>query len=221
MNPSISPSMMCADPMRLPAILADMERGGVEYLHIDIMDGSFVPNFTLGTDYCRMLKANTSIPLDLHLMVERPEEKLEWFPIGAGDMVSVHAESTPHICRALEKIREKGAHPFVAINPGTPASVCEPLWELVDGVLVMTVNPGFAGGKLVPSTLLKIRQVRELAAAVGKEQLAIEVDGNVSFENAVRMRGMGADIFVAGTSSVFQRDMTLEDALKRLRTCIA
>lgn len=221
MKASVSPSMMCADPMRLPSVLADMERGGVEYLHIDIMDGRFVPNFTLGTDFCRALKANTSIPLDLHLMVERPEEKLDWFPIGPGDIVSVHAESTPHICRALENIKEKGAHPFVAINPGTPASVCEPLWELLDGVLVMTVNPGFAGGKLVPSALAKIRTVREMATAAGKPGLAIEADGNVSFENAVRMREMGADIFVAGTSSVFRKDIPFADALNRLRACIA
>ena len=221
MKPSVSPSMMCADMMRLPEALAEMEKGGVEYLHIDIMDGSFVPNFTLGTDYCRMLKKSTPIPLDLHLMVERPEEKLDWFPIGEGDIVSIHAESTAHICRALTKIREKGAHPFVAINPGTPVAVCEPLMDMIDGVLVMTVNPGFAGGKLVPSTLQKIRQVKELAASLGKADLAVEVDGNVSFENAVRMRKMGADIFVAGTSSVFTKEMSMSDALKKLRDYIA
>ena len=212
--------MMCADIFSLGETLDVFEKNGVSYLHIDIMDGEFVPNFTLGTDYCRIMKKATSIPLDIHLMVNDPEKKLSWFEFGEGDMVSVHFESTKHPYLALQMIRARGAKAFLAINPGTAASVILPMLSVMDGVLVMTVNPGFAGQKLAESTLFKISEVRELAEKAGREDLLIETDGNVSFENAVRMSRAGADIFVAGTSSVFRKDMTLEDGLKKLQECV-
>ena len=212
--------MMCADIFSLGETLDVFEKNGVSYLHIDIMDGEFVPNFTLGTDYCRIMKKATSIPLDIHLMVNDPEKKLSWFEFGEGDMVSVHFESTKHPYLALQMIRERGAKAFLAINPGTAASVILPMLSVMDGVLVMTVNPGFAGQKLAESTLAKITEVRELAEKAGREELLIETDGNVSFENAVRMSRAGADIFVAGTSAVFRKDMTLAEGLKKLNECI-
>ena len=212
--------MMCADIFSLGETLDIFEKNGVSYLHIDIMDGEFVPNFTLGTDYCRIMKKATSIPLDIHLMVNDPEKKLSWFEFGEGDMVSVHFESTKHPYLALQMIRARGAKAFLAINPGTAASVILPMLSVMDGVLVMTVNPGFAGQKLAESTLFKISEVRELAEKAGREDLLIETDGNISFENAVRMSRAGADIFVAGTSSVFRKDMTLEDGLKKLQECV-
>ena len=212
--------MMCADIFSLGETLDVFEKNGVSYLHIDIMDGEFVPNFTLGTDYCRIMKKATSIPLDIHLMVNDPEKKLSWFDFGEGDIVSVHFESTKHPYLALQMIRERGAKAFLAINPGTAASVILPMLSVMDGVLVMTVNPGFAGQKLAESTLAKITEVRELAEKAGREELLIETDGNVSFENAVRMSRAGADIFVAGTSAVFRKDMTLAEGLKKLNECI-
>ena len=212
--------MMCADIFSLGETLKTFEKNGVSYLHIDIMDGEFVPNFTLGTDYCRIMKKATSIPLDIHLMVNDPEKKLSWFDFGEGDMVSVHFESTKHPYLALQMIRARGAKAFLAINPGTAASVILPMLSVMDGVLVMTVNPGFAGQKLAESTLSKISEVRALAEAAGKTDLLIETDGNVSFENAIRMSRAGADIFVAGTSAVFRKDMTLEEGLKKLQTCV-
>jgi hypothetical protein len=139
---------------------------------------------------------------------------------GEGDIVSVHFESTKHPYLALQMIRERGAKAFLAINPGTAASVILPMLSVMDGVLVMTVNPGFAGQKLAESTLAKITEVRELAAKAGRDDLLIETDGNVSFENAVRMSRAGADIFVAGTSAVFRKDMTLEEGLKKLQDCV-
>ena len=211
---------MCADIFALGETLRTFEKNGVSYLHIDIMDGEFVPNFTLGTDYCRLMKKATSIPLDIHLMINDPEKKLSWFDFGEGDMVSVHFESTKHPYLALQMIRERGAKAFLAINPGTAASVILPMLSVMDGVLVMTVNPGFAGQKLAESTLSKISEVRALAEAAGKTDLLIETDGNVSFENAIRMSRAGADIFVAGTSAVFRKDMTLEEGLKKLQTCV-
>ena len=212
--------MMCADIFSLGETLKTFEKNGISYLHIDIMDGEFVPNFTLGTDYCRLMKKATSIPLDIHLMINDPEKKLSWFDFGEGDMVSVHFESTKHPYLALQMIRERGAKAFLAINPGTAASVILPMLSVMDGVLVMTVNPGFAGQKLAESTLAKISEVRALAEAAGKTDLLIETDGNVSFENAIRMSRAGADIFVAGTSAVFRKDMTLEEGLAKLRECV-
>ena len=212
--------MMCADIFVLGETLKSFEKNGVSYLHIDIMDGEFVPNFTLGTDYCRLMKKATFIPLDIHLMINDPEKKLSWFDFGEGDMVSVHFESTKHPYLALQMIRERGAKAFLAINPGTAASVILPMLSVMDGVLVMTVNPGFAGQKLAESTLSKISEVRALAEAAGKTDLLIETDGNVSFENAIRMSRAGADIFVAGTSAVFRKEMSLEEGLKKLQECV-
>ena len=212
--------MMCADIFSLGETLDIFEKNGVSYLHIDIMDGEFVPNFTLGTDYCRIMKKATSIPLDIHLMINDPEKKLSWFEFGEGDMVSVHFESTKHPYLALQMIKARGAKAFLAINPGTAASVILPMLSVMDGVLVMTVNPGFAGQKLAESTLAKITEVRELAKQAGREDLLIETDGNVSFENAIRMSRAGADIFVAGTSAVFRKEMSLEEGLKKLQDCV-
>ena len=212
--------MMCADIFMLGDTMDVFEKNGVSYLHIDIMDGEFVPNFTLGTDYCRRMKQSSSIPLDVHLMINDPEKKLSWFDFGEGDIVSVHFESTKHPYLALQMIRERGAKAFLAINPGTAASVILPMLSVMDGVLVMTVNPGFAGQKLAESTLAKITEVRMLVEKAGREDLLIETDGNVSFENAVRMSRAGADIFVAGTSAVFRKDMTLEEGLKKLQDCV-
>lgn len=182
------------------------------------MDGSFVPNFTLGTDFIKQIRANCKIPLDLHLMINEPENKLDWFTFGEGDIVSIHAESTKHLQRVLQKIKERGAHPYVAINPATPVCMIEDVLDDIDGVLVMTVNPGFAGQKLVPHTLKKITQVKELFEKAGKDEAEIEVDGNVSFVNARLMSDAGANIFVAGTSSVFVGNM--EENIAKLRDSI-
>ena len=211
----ISPSMMCADIFSLRETLEAFVKNQISYLHLDIMDGDFVPNFTLGTDYCRLMKEHSEIPLDIHLMIQNPERKLSWFTFGENDIVSIHFESTNHPYLALQMIRERGAKAFLAINPGTSASVILPMLSVLDGVLVMTVNPGFAGQKLVESALDKIAEVRLLAEQAGKNDLLIEVDGNVSFENAARMSKKGADIFVAGTSSLFRKDMPFDDAVKK------
>ena len=209
MTDNISPSMMCADILALKKTLDSFQKCGVEYLHIDIMDGHFVPNFTLGTDYCKELKKITEIPLDIHLMIEKPEDKLSWFEFGRGDIVSVHAESTAHLQKALAQIKNAGAKPFVALNPSTPLNVLDYVLDDIEGVMIMAVNPGFAGQKMVPSSLAKISELRSYLDKKGRSDVEIEVDGNVSFENAVKMKKAGANIFVAGTSSVFNKDFSL------------
>ena len=208
MKNKLSPSMMCADPARLKETLAAFEAGGIEYLHIDIMDGHFVPNFALSGDYCKALKRLTNIPLDIHLMVEAPEDKLDWFEIGAGDIVSVHAESTARLRRALTAIRAKGALALAALRPATPVSALESVVDVLDGVLVMTVNPGFAGQKMVDTALDNIAAARAFLDAHGKTDAIVEVDGNVSFENAAKMRAAGANLFVSGSSGVFYGDLS-------------
>ena len=219
MTKCISPSLMCCDFFRLNEQIKIFENERIEFLHIDIMDGKFVPNYTLGTDFVKQVKQQTSIPLDLHLMIEEPESKLEYFNFGVGDIVSVHAESTNHLELAIQKIKRRGAMAFVAINPATPICVLEEVAEELDGVLVMTVNPGFAGQKLVKTCLKKITKVRAFLDNAGRTDARIEVDGNVSYENALLMNNAGADIFVAGTSSIFCAD--IPDGIKKLRDCIA
>lgn len=215
----IAPSLMCADFLRLGEELQALEICGIEYLHVDIMDGSFVSNYTLGTDFVKKVKGASSIPLDLHLMIEDPERKLDWFAFGEGDFVSIHWEATRHPQAALAAIRARGAKAMLALNPGTPLTVVEELLPDLDGVLVMTVNPGFAGQKLIPQTLDKIRNLRTMLDQWGYGSVQIECDGNVSFENARKMSNAGANLFVAGTSSIYAQG-SLEENVKALRAAI-
>ena len=216
MRGKIAPSMMCADFLNLGKDIRAFEELGIEYLHIDVMDGSFVPNYTLGTDYVSNLKEASKIPLDIHLMIERPEDKLGWFDFGENDYVSFHYEATNHTQRVIREIKNRNAKAMLALNPATPLCVLEDVVCDLDAVLIMTVNPGFAGQALVVQTLDKIKRLREM-----HPDIEIEVDGNVSFENAVKMRKAGADIFVAGSSSVFSKHGTLESNTQKLRECIA
>ena len=207
MQNKLAPSMMCCDFLHMGEQLEIFEKTNIEILHLDIMDGHFVPNLALGTDLIRQLSAATSIPLDLHFMVERPEAVIDAFPIRQGDWVSIHAESTNHLQRLLAHIRAKGGRPMVALNPATPLCMIEDVLDDIDGVLIMSVNPGFAGQKMVPHALEKIAAVRRMLDENGRTDVEIEVDGNVSPENAIRMKEAGANIFVLGTSSIFIGDM--------------
>lgn len=216
----ISPSLMCADFLHLGDELKALEAHGIEYLHIDIMDGVFVQNYTLGTDFVKKLHAATNIPLDIHLMIQSPELKLDWFELKEGDYVSVHYESCTHIQALLSNIHKRGAKTMLALNPGTPLSVLEDLLLDLDAILVMTVNPGFAGQKLVPQTLDKIRRLRKMLDENGYGHVEIECDGNVSFENAKKMSEAGANIFVAGTSSIYAKTGSFEENIVKLREAI-
>lgn len=222
MTKKISPSMMCANFLNLENDIRAFEAAGIEFLHIDVMDGQFVPNYTLGVDYCKKLKEASKIPLDIHLMITEPERKLDWFAgaLGEGDYVSVHYEATVHAQRALKKIRSLKAKPMLALNPATPLGALDYVLDDIDAVLVMTVNPGYAGQALIPSALGKIRRLREYLDLAGYPNIEIEVDGNVSFENAKLMSGAGADIFVAGSSSVFKAGSDIRENIQKLRNAV-
>ncbi|MFT3952370.1 MAG: ribulose-phosphate 3-epimerase [Oscillospiraceae bacterium] len=202
----ISVSMMCVGIANTLEYLRIFEEAKIEYLHIDVMDGAFVPNITLGTDYVRQLRALTTIPFDFHFMVDHPEEKIKWFDIRPGDFAAVHYESEPHLNKCLQYIRSLGAKPLIALNPATPLCVLEESLDYIDGVLIMSVNPGFAGQKLVESTVDKVRRLKKLFADTGHGELVIQTDGNMSVENAKRFYDAGTDIFIAGTSSIIKPD---------------
>ena len=220
-NALLSCSMMCASMWSgAEKVLAELEAGSVELLHADVMDGVFVPNMMLGTDSIKQLRKISNIPLDIHLMIEQPEDKLSWFDLQPGEWVSIHTESTRHLQRALTRVREYGAKPMVALSPATPLCMIEDVLPDVDGVLLMTVNPGFAGQKLVPQMVNKVARLRKLLDETGYEHLRIEVDGNVSFENIGALRRAGADIFVGGTSSMFHKDHTVSENVAHVRRCL-
>lgn len=203
---AISASMMCADLAHLREDLDVLAQEKVEYLHIDVMDGEFVPNLGLGVDYIRRLRDMTDIPLDIHLMVERPEDKLDWFGIRPADRVCIHYESTRHVQRTLDRAKRYGCKVMLAINPATPVCSVEEVLDTVDGISVLTVNPGFAGQKIVASCIKKTEKLSRFLEEAGADGLDIEVDGNVSCAYAAQLRRMGANIFVAGSSSIFTPD---------------
>jgi len=219
MRIKLSPSMMCADIGALKETLDLFEKHEIDYLHIDVMDGVFVPNLMLGTDYCRRLRELTSIPLDIHLMIVDPEPKIAWFDPQPGEYVSVHAESTKHLHRAIQKVKSTGARALAALNPATPLSALEYVLEDADGALLMLVNPGYAGQALIPDTLRKIAELRALASSKGLDDFVIQVDGNISFESAPLVVEAGADFLVLGSSAFFTKDMPLEEAILKFKEC--
>lgn len=201
----ISASMMCASLDKIFYYLAEFKESKLEYLHIDIMDGEFVPNLALGTDYVKSLRRITDIPFDYHFLVNNPLEKMSWYDIREGDQVAFHYENNKNIVECLNFLKRKGAKKFIAINPETDFKFLEPYLDDIDGILVMTVEPGFAGQKIVSTSFDKVKMLSGYLKKMSKNSIEIEVDGNISIENAEKLYKLGANIFVAGSSSLFAK----------------
>jgi ribulose-phosphate 3-epimerase len=195
----IAPSILSADFAALGAGIAAVERGGADLIHVDVMDGHFVPNITMGPPVVRSIRKVTTLPLDVHLMIEDPDRYVEDFVRAGASMISVHAEVLPHLHRTIHFIKSLGARAGVAINPATPVVVLEEIARDVDHVLVMSVNPGFGGQTFIARSESKIQAVRALLDREGNTA-PIEVDGGIDLTNVARVTAAGASIIVAGTS---------------------
>lgn len=197
----ISPSILSADFTRLAKELKDIEEAGADYVHIDVMDGHFVPNITIGPFIVEAVKKATKLPLDVHLMIEAPEKYIADFASAGSDIITVHAEATVHLHKAVQMIKEKGLKAGVSINPATPVCNLANVIEDVDLVLIMSVNPGFSGQGFIRSSLRKIAAVRKM---MDERRLSaeLEVDGGIKVDNIAEVSKAGADVFVSG-SGVF------------------
>jgi ribulose-phosphate 3-epimerase len=205
MSVRIAPSLLSADFARLADALAMAEEGGADLVHVDVMDGHFVPNLTIGPPVVKALKRATRLPLDVHLMIEKPEETLDRYIDAGADWISVHVEATRHLQRCLERIRRGGVKAGAAVNPGTPVGALAAAWGDLDMALIMSVNPGFGGQAFLRGSVARVRRAREAAAEAGSGAV-IEVDGGVDAGNAAELVEAGAEILVAGTAIYGQED---------------
>jgi len=198
MKKGISPSILSADFSRLGLEIKQLENAGADYIHIDVMDGHFVPNITIGSLVVDAVKKVTNLPLDVHLMIENPDLYIDAFAEAGSSVLTVHAEACNHLHRTLQAIRDKGIKSAVSLNPATPLNVLDHVLEDVDMILIMTVNPGFGGQKFIKQMLTKIKDLKNKIEKTGFEIL-IEVDGGIVLENIKEASDAGADIFVSGS----------------------
>ncbi|MDR1701302.1 MAG: ribulose-phosphate 3-epimerase [Sporomusaceae bacterium] len=209
----IAPSILSADFSRLGEEIIRADQAGADLIHLDIMDGHFVPNLTFGPPVVAAVRQVTKLPFDVHLMVENPQDLLEPFAASGADLLTVHAESSPHLNRLLSKIKELGLRAGIALNPSTPLAAVEEVLDLADMVLLMSVNPGFGGQKFIAGTVEKVRRLRKMIAG---RSIDIEIDGGVNKETAAPLIAAGANILVAGSAVYGASD--LKKAIAALRS---
>lgn len=214
----IAPSILSADFGRLAQQIATAEAGGADYIHVDVMDGHFVPNITIGPLVVRAARQATRLPLDVHLMIESPERYLADFQAAGASNLTVHVETCPHLHRTVQHIKELGCRAGVTLNPATPVTSLEEILPYVDLVLVMTVNPGFGGQTFIESLLPKIRRVRSMLDQIDS-RAELEVDGGIDPDTALLAANAGADVFVAG-SAIFGADEGITEAIANLRRAL-
>jgi ribulose-phosphate 3-epimerase len=214
----IAPSILSADFTRLGADLAACESAGADWIHVDVMDGRFVPNLTMGPVIVEACRRATNLPLDVHLMIEEPERHLEAFAKAGATNITVHVETCPHLNRTIQQIHSLGCKAGVTLNPSTPASALEPVLSLVDLVLALTVNPGFSGQEFLPEVLPKIGQLRGMLDAVDSSA-RLEVDGGLSSATLPEVQKRGADVFVSG-SFIFGHPQGIPVGIRSLRSSL-
>ncbi|MCF7618915.1 ribulose-phosphate 3-epimerase [Bacillus sonorensis] len=202
----VAPSILSADFARLGEEIKDVDQGGADFIHIDVMDGHFVPNLTIGPLVVEAVRPITKLPLDVHLMIEQPDRYIPAFAKAGADILSVHVEACPHLHRTIQLIKEQGVKAGVVLNPHTPVQQIEHVLEDLDLVLLMTVNPGFGGQSFISSVVPKIRQVKELAEEKELSGLLIEVDGGVNKKTAAQCIEAGANLLVAGSAIYNEKD---------------
>ncbi|RKH69920.1 ribulose-phosphate 3-epimerase [Corallococcus sp. AB049A] len=211
----ISPSLLSSDFSRLGEEVRAIEAAGADWIHVDVMDGRFVPNITLGPVIVEAIKRVATKPLDVHLMIVEPEKYVEAFAKAGADVLTVHQEASPHLHRTLQAIRNAGSKPAVVLNPGTPLSAIEEVLGDVDMVLLMSVNPGFGGQSFIESTVDKVRRLRAMLDARGLKDVDIEVDGGINAQTAKRVVDAGATVLVAGSYVFGAKDYA--QAIRSLR----
>lgn len=214
-NILIAPSILASDFLQLREQIAACEAAGVDWIHIDVMDGHFVPNLTMGPFIVEACRRATNLPLDVHLMIEQPEHLLADFARAGADHLTVHVETCPHLHRTLQEIKSLGCKAGVTLNPATPTAMLEPVLPLVDLVLVMSVNPGFSGQAFIPETIAKVAAIRQSLDALGSPAW-LEVDGGMVADTLPRMRAAGANVFVAG-NAVFKHPQGIAAGVQALR----
>ncbi|RMF04957.1 MAG: ribulose-phosphate 3-epimerase [Chloroflexi bacterium] len=210
-----APSILSADFARLGDHVREAETAGADWIHVDVMDGHFVPNITIGPLIVKALRPVTNLPLDVHLMIENPERYLADFARAGADRITVHVETCPHLHRTIQQIRELGLKPGVTLNPATPVSVLSEILPYVDLVLIMSVNPGFGGQSYIATSTAKIRQLRRMLADIGSEA-DVQIDGGVNTKTIREIVEAGANVLVAG-SAIFNNKASVAENLQTLR----
>jgi ribulose-phosphate 3-epimerase len=216
MMPKIAPSILSADFARLADGVAEAEAAGADWVHVDVMDGHFVPNLTIGPPVVAALRRVTDLPLDVHLMIEAPERYVEAFADAGADILTVHYEATAHLHRTIQAIKHRGMRAGVSLNPATPVSVLEEIITELDMVLVMSVNPGFGGQSFIPTSTAKIEKVRQLLRVSRLDHVEIEVDGGIGPDTAGEVVGAGATVLVAG-AAVFGGAASVAENIRAIR----